>query len=161
MDPIDEAVKTFNAVVPFGEEAFMVLKAHLLAEHHLSAYVGSRIGNPDFMKEVESRYSPVGSGLGLVLLAQGLSLRDEVPPTCSDVLWPALKELNELRNRLAHELSPNQGTVAKKMGQFIKLVSGTPCDEGSNLNQIFYACAQTVVAYLVIDRDPMTVEASI
>lgn len=157
MEPVDDALKKFEAVVPFGEEAFMVLRAHLLAEHHLFAYVSSRVADPEFMKEVESRYSPVGSGLGLILLAQALSLRDEIPPACSDVLWPALKALNELRNRLAHELHPDQGGIVKKMNKFVQLAHGEPVAPGGNLNQTFYACAQMIVAYLAIDRQPLTV----
>jgi hypothetical protein len=155
---MNEAVKKFEAVVPFGEEAFMVLKAHLFAEHHLCAYIGSRVGDPEFMKEMMSRYSPVGSGLGLILIAQALSFRDEVPPACSDVLWPALKELNELRNYLAHELDPDQSKVSKKMRQFIKLAAGYSCNEDENLNQVFYASAKMIADFLVLDREPMTIQ---
>ncbi|MDD5177172.1 MAG: hypothetical protein PHQ05_12195 [Sterolibacterium sp.] len=75
MELVDDAIRKFETVVPFGEEAFMVLRAHLLVEHHLFAYVSSRVADPEFMKEVESRYSPVGSGLGLILLAQALTLQ--------------------------------------------------------------------------------------
>lgn len=157
MEFVDDALKQFGEVVPFGEEAFMVLRAHLIAEHHLFAYVRSRVVDPEFMKEVESRYSPVGSGLGLILLAQALSLRDEVPPACNDVLWPALKALNELRNRLAHELHPDQDGLVKKMKKFIQLSLGESVPSGGNLNQLFYACAQMIVAYLAIDRQPFTV----
>lgn len=157
MELVDDAQKQFGVVVPFGEEAFMVLRAHLLAEHHLFAYVRSRVADPEFIKEVESRYSPVGSGLGLILLAQALSLRDEVSPACSDVLWPALKVLNDLRNRLAHELHPDQAGVVKKMKKFIQLALGESVPSDGNLNQVFYACAQMIVAYLAIDRQPLTV----
>jgi hypothetical protein len=158
MEPVNEALRKFESIVPFGDEAFMVLKAHLLAERHLCAYIESRLSNPAFMKEVESPYCPVSSGLGLILLAQALSLRDEVPPTCSDILWPALKELNELRNRLAHELDPDQHKVQKKMRQFVKLATGAPCTEGENLNRLFYSAAQRIVAYLTLDREPLTME---
>lgn len=158
MEPMDEAQREFATVVPFGHHAFMVLQAHLLAEQHLFSYISSRLSNPSLLEEVEGRYSPVGSGLGLILLAQALSLRDEVPPTCSDLLWPALKTLNELRNQLAHELRPDPVKVDKKMRKFVELASGSALSRHENLNQMFYAAAKMLVAYLAIDRNPMTMD---
>ena len=82
MDEIDQDIKTFEELVPHGEESFMVIKAHLLAEHSLVQYVIARV--PSMATEIQERNSPVRSGLGLIQLAQALSLRDEVEPTCSD-----------------------------------------------------------------------------
>ena len=53
MNEVDQDLKTFEELVPHGEEAFMVLKAQLLAEHSLAQYVNSRI--PSMAKEIEDR----------------------------------------------------------------------------------------------------------
>ena len=144
MDNLERDLETFEKLVPHGEEAYMVLKAQLLAEHSLSQYVLARV--PSMEKEIEDRNSPVRSGLGLILLAQALSLRDEIPPTCSEKLWPALKALNTLRNDLAHQLYPNTDTIISRMQNFVKLVSGEPVGPKENLNRSFRLSAQAVVA---------------
>ena len=154
MDEVEKDLETFEKLVPHGEEAFMVLKAQLLAEHSLAQYVVARI--PSMAKEIEDRNSPVRSGLALILLAQALSLRDEIPPTCSEKLWPALKALNTLRNDLAHNLYPNTDKIISRMQEFVKLVSGEPVGPNENLNRSFRLSAQAIVAYLAIDRRPMT-----
>ncbi|MGZ8288207.1 MAG: hypothetical protein ACXW2U_07260 [Telluria sp.] len=90
MSEMEQDLKTFDVLVPHGEEAFMVLKAQLLAEHSVAQFVAARI--PALMSEIEHPNSPVRSGLALILLAEALSLRDEIPPACGDRLWPALKK---------------------------------------------------------------------
>ena len=154
MSEVDTAQRTFEQLVPHGEESFMVLKAQLLAEHHVSEYVAARV--PSLASEIADRNSPVRSGLALILVAQALSLRDEIPPTCSDVLWPALKTLNTLRNELAHTLYPNSDKIAKRMTQFVATVSGQELASEQNLNQAFWHAANLLVGYLAIDRQPLT-----
>ena len=158
MKQVEEALRKFAEIVPEGEEAFMILKVQLLAEHYLWGYINARIENQEFLKELADPYSPVSSGLSLILLAQAISLRDEVPPSCSDKIWPALKALNRLRNSLAHELKPDPKSVAKKMRKFVKLATGAPCTEEKNLNSIFYGAAQLAVGFLEIDRKPLSIE---
>lgn len=152
---VEQDIELFEKLVPHGEEAFMVLKAQLLAEHSLAKYIAARV--PSFASEIEDRNSPLRSGLALILLAQALSLRDEVPPTCSEILWPALKGLNSLRNDLAHSLYPNTDKIVNRMQQFVELVMGKPAAPNENLNRSFRLCAQTVIGYLAIDREPLTV----
>lgn len=155
MNEIEQELEVFEKLVPHGEEAFMVLKAQLMAEHSLAQYVAARA--PSMAKDIEDRNSPVRSGLALILLAQALSLRDETPPACSEKMWPALKALNSLRNDLAHNLYPNTEKVINRMQKFVELVSGEPIDPDENLNRSFRLCAQVVVGYLAIDRRPMTI----
>lgn len=156
MNEIQTALAKFEKNVPHGEEAFMVLKAHLLAEYSLLRYVNARIPDNTLMAEIENEKSPVASGLGLILLAQALSLRDDISPTCSDVLWPALKRLNTLRNKLAHQLHPNHDSIVNHMQEFVRHISGAPCKNGENLNLAFYRCAQALIGYLAIDQVPLT-----
>lgn len=155
MNEVEQDFETFEKLVPHGEEAFMVLKAQLLAEHSLAQYVAARV--PTMAKEIEERNCPVRSGLPLILLAQALSLRDEIPPACSEKLWPALKALNSLRNDLAHNLYPNTDKITNRMQDFVKLVSGESVAPNENLNRSFRLCAQAVIGYLAIDRRPMTI----
>lgn len=154
MSELDKAQKTFEKLVPHGEESFMVLKAQLLAEHHVSEYVAARV--PSLASDIADHNSPVRSGLALILLAQALSLRDEIPPTCSDVLWPALKALNTLRNELAHTLYPNNDRIVRRMKQFVETVSGQEVASGQNLNLAFWHAANLLVGYLAIDKQPLT-----
>lgn len=155
MNEVEQDMDQFEKLVPHGEEAFMVLKAQLLAERSLWQYVSARV--PSMTKEIEDRNSPVRAGHALILLAQALSLRDEIPPTCSEKLWPALKVLNSLRNDLAHTLFPNTDKIANRMQEFIKLVSDEPAAPNENLNLSFRLCAQAVIGYLANDRDPLTI----
>ena len=154
MNEMEHDLKAFEGLVPHGDEAFMVLKAQLLAEHSLAQYVCMRV--PSMAIEIEGRNSPVRSGLALILLAQALSLRDEIPPTCSEKLWPALKALNTLRNDLAHNLFPNTDRVIIRMQKFVQLVSDEPVSPKENLNRSFHLCAQVIIGYLAIDRHPLT-----
>jgi len=158
MNIIDSDMLKFNEMVPHGEEAFMVLKSQLFAEHSVVQFVKARVPSMDAV--IQEKNSPVRSGLALILLAEALSLRDEIPPTCSNVLWPALKLLNSLRNDLAHSLYPNTDKIESRMKKFVLLVSGDPVlpTDSLNLNQQFRACAQLVVGYLAIDRQPLTIE---
>lgn len=155
MSEFHEDIKTFAELVPHGEESFMVLKAQLFVEHSLAQYVASRV--PSMASELQNRNSPVRCGLALILLAQALSLRDDIPPTCSEKLWPALKTLNSLRNDLAHDLYPNTDRITNRMQDFVRLVSGASVDPSENLNRLFHMCAQTVVSFLAIDRQPLTI----
>lgn len=159
MNEMEQYLKTFEELVPeelvpHGEEACMVLKAQLLAEHSLAQYVSERV--PSMVKEIEDHNSPLRSGLALILLAQALSLRDEIPPACSAKLWPALKALNTLRNDLAHNIFPNTDRVIDRMQEFVRLVSGESVSPSENLNRSFRLCAQLVIGYLAIDRRPLT-----
>jgi hypothetical protein len=157
MSAIEHDMQTFDHLVPHGEEAFMVLKAQLFAEHSVMQFVKARV--PSLFTEIQDRNSPVRSGLSLILLAEALSLRDEIPPTCGDVLWAALKMLNSLRNDLAHSFYPNTDKIESRMKKFVQLVSGSSVltTDNLNLNQQFRACAQLVVGYLAIDRQPLTI----
>ena len=147
--------EAFDRLVPFGEAAFVVLRAQLIAEYSLTKYVAARV--PTLAKELDDRNNEVRSGIALILLAQALSLRDEIPPTCSDILWPALKALNALRNDLAHQLYPNTDKIDHRMREFVRIVSGETVSRGENLNQLFRLAARTVVGYLAIDRTPLTI----
>lgn len=154
MNAFENALKTFEELVPHGDESFMVLKAQLLVEHSVGLYVAARV--PSMAKEIADRNSPVRSGLALILLAEAVSLRDQVKPAHSDILWPALKVLNSLRNDLAHSLYPKTGKVVERMKEFVLIVTGDLIKSSENLNQLFRTSAMLVVGFLELDREPFT-----
>ena len=149
----------FDRLVPHGEAAFVVLRAQLISEHSVAQYVAARV--PALAVELAGRNSPVRSGLALILLAQSLSLCDEIPPTCSHILWPALKKLNSLRNSLAHQLYPEEGNIDEQMRNFVRLVTGDDVKSDENLNQLFRLAAKMLVSYLAIDRKPLTMQDTV
>ena len=137
----------------------MVLKAHLVAERALVAFVKARVPDPQFLKDsLQDKNSPCRSGLGLILLAEGLSLRDEIPQTYARLIWPALKTLNGIRNQLVHELNPDSVNVQKKMRKFIEATLPEIENSAHNFNQGFHACVKYVVALLAIDTKPLAVD---
>jgi len=156
-EELDEAAALFDRTVPHGEEVFMVLKAHLMIETALVAFVKARTPDAiDFHKQVLGGDSPCRNGFGLILLAQALSMRDEVPQTHADVVWPALKLLNRIRNNLAHELSPDHGKLQRRMHEFCNAVfpKGVESVE-SDVNRAFHKCAGLLLVYLHIDKHPL------
>ena len=158
LNKVGDARHEFHTHVQIGDEAAMVLKAHLMTEVALHKYVRSRVPDTKLYEQITKERGPLANGQGLLLLAQALSLRDQVPPTCSDILWPALHELNSLRNKLAHRLTPDADTICNKMRNFIMHVQREPVghDEKLNVMQLFYGAAIALVDYILVDVDPMT-----
>jgi len=158
MDRVDKTAEDFNNAVPYGEEAFMVLRAHLLVERELFEYVKWRIDNPELFDEISSNQAISGSTL--ILLAQALSLRDECPPVgplfMKGKFWSTIKMLNKIRNKLAHTLTPNREQLEKQMIAFVEMAQGEKYDPKINLNQYFFAQARRLVALIANDRYPIT-----
>lgn len=74
----------------------MILKAHLLIEEQVNALIQERLKNPAVLlgeERFESSYR--------ISLAQSFFAPDFKP-----WLWHALKQLNKLRNRIAHKIEP-------------------------------------------------------
>lgn len=154
-EELEEAFREFDSRVPHGEEAFMVLKAHLVTERALVEFVRARVADAEFDTQFLGGDSPCRNGLGLIILAQGLSLRDEVPQTHADIVWPALKMLNRIRNTLAHELDPDSSKVRTRMATFVKLVDEDMLNIEPDINKAFRKCAGLLVVYLHIDKQPL------
>ncbi len=157
LEEVDKVFCNFDTRVPHGEELFMVLKAHLIIEQALVEFVKIRVANIDFNEGDEGficNNSPCRNGLGLILLAQGLSLRDEAPQSYANIIWPALKLLNSTRNSLAHELDPNSIKLKKKMTKFIELFREDMPTTELDVNKAFRSCAGLLVVYLHLDKQP-------
>ena len=158
MNRIDQINTFFNENVPRGKESFMVLQTHLLMERELLFYVKSRIEDDSLLKEIEDSHSPVGSGLGLILLAQTLSKKDDFPPVSSSMnedVWGAIKLLNRLRNKLVHILDPDDDGIRKFMKKFVEFVDQRPLESEDNINRRFYSSAKRLITFIAIDRYPI------
>lgn len=156
-DDLDAEYSELEHLIPYGDEAFMVLKAHLLAEQALVEFVRQRVVDAKFEKQALEEKSPCSQGIGLILLAHGLSLRDEVPHAHAEVIWSGLRKLNGIRNTLAHELEPNFQKLQHRMGDFINAVCSEMLRTEPNINKAFRKCAIMLVLYLNIDRRPFLV----
>lgn len=160
MDRVDQVADDFNRNVPFSDDAFMVLRMHLLMERELRAYIKWRVENDVFFEELNNHHAI--SGGTLILLAQALSLRDEhapVAPIAFRNFWAALKMLNKMRNILMHQVSPDDSVIEKQMKTFIHDATsmlGSPFSENDNLRQQFYKSAKYLLAMLANDRYPIT-----
>ena len=153
MDSITHDIETFQNLVPLGDEASMVLKAHLILEESLWKFLSARL--PDsLIKEFRDENSPVSSGKALIQLAQAVASRDELPISNEAVVWEALYKTNTLRNKLAHELDPERKKVVNLMNAIYKIVSRE--EPGEEPSKDFYYAILLLVGYLAIDRQPAT-----
>lgn len=152
MDVIEQELQNFRLIVPYADEATMVLKAHLLVEQSLWRFIAARIMDDELITELRGKYSPVATGKALVQLARVAASRDEIPISYGDKLWPALLKLNDLRNTLVHELEPSRDFIQKPMLKIVYVVLGEPT---TDLNRDFYDATQVLLAYLAIDRAPL------
>ena len=153
MDEILREIENYEKIVPFADEATMVLKAHLLMEQSLWKFVAERIEDAELLTALRAENSGVRDGKALVQLAQALSTRDDVPIHNEHRVWPALHTLNSLRNKLAHELEPDRKKVERYMREFSKALLG---DITGHLNRDFYYAAMIPLADLGINRVPGT-----
>lgn len=153
LDFVAEEMGNFEAIVPYADEATMVLKAHLLIEQSLWKFIAARIKDEALVTELRGKYSPVATGKALVQLARAVAARDEGPITNGDTLWPALLKLNDLRNTLVHELEPSRDLIRKPMLAIVRTVLG---ESSRDLNREFYGATMLLLGYLAIDRAPST-----
>jgi hypothetical protein len=96
----DRQVQAFRAFVdrlPHGKDLdLVILKAHLLIEEQVNALLRERLANPRVLLD-EERFE----SFYRICAAQAL-----FPPDFQPWLWQALKILNKLRNRVAHQIQP-------------------------------------------------------
>jgi hypothetical protein len=152
MNEIEKEIARFEALVPLGDEASMVLKAHLILEESLWQFLAARLPQA-LIESLQGENSPVSSGKALIQLAEAVAARDELPTSNSAVLWTALYKVNSLRNRLAHELEPARKKIVSLMSDISQIVMGHVTEHPS---RDFYDATKVLVGYLLIDRRPIT-----
>ena len=153
MNAIERDIKTFQSLVPLGDEASMVMKAHLILEESLWKFLAARLPE-ELVVTFSDEYSPVSNGKALVQLAQALASRDEIPISQDEVVWAALYKVSNLRNKLAHDLDPQRKKVVSLMKDVCRLV--LRIDDTVEPMRDFYLATMLLVEYLQIDREPMT-----
>jgi hypothetical protein len=92
------------------DPVLVVLKGHLLAEELLRDFVHARMLDPSKLLGARLTFSQY------LCLAKALS-----PPGQNEKLWTSTKKLNDLRNKLAHQLEPEE--IDKKISNFIQFHS--------------------------------------
>jgi hypothetical protein len=107
-----KAFRRFLNRLPHGKELeLVVLKAHLLMEEQINLLVDERTKNPTALEEAKLE------SFHRICLAQSF-----FPPDHQPWLWKALKKLNTLRNRIAHDLDPKG--VEDKIEDFVSSFPG-------------------------------------
>lgn len=93
-----------------------ILKCHLLSEQNLRDFCYVSVPNPNFLKAARLQFNHISS-----LARALLTLPEDVDMSW---IWGALKLLNDLRNRYAHELDPDQLAIDERIQKFKDLLSG-------------------------------------
>lgn len=77
------------------DQVLLILKTHLLVEQQMNDFLKAQLPNPDAILKKKPRFI---HKLNL--------LRALIPEPSPTDLWDMLEELNSIRNRIAHKLSP-------------------------------------------------------
>jgi hypothetical protein len=94
-----------------GDPTFSILKAHLVFEEMLRAFLERTLPRPEELKGSRLTFSQ----LLAVSRASRRSLKTE------EWVWTAISELNKLRNLLAHNLEPEK--LREKTDEYIRFVA--------------------------------------
>ena len=87
------------------DETLIVLKGHLLLEDLMREYCASKVKNESALEEARLTFRQV------------LGLTQAFMPYQSDSwVWKALTKINQIRNRLAHNLSPKDYELLRNKG---------------------------------------------
>lgn len=118
LPPVDQhavaAFRRFYTLLPRSTEAaLVVLKIHLLVEEQVRAYVEERVSESAALKKADLTCHQA------ISVAEALCTEDIHPN-----VWEAARKLNELRNRIAHNLEP--AGVLERMSNFCTLIGFSP-----------------------------------
>ena len=95
-----ESLHYFLRHMPYQESdlTLIVLKGHLLLEQKVREFINERMLNPEALKAARLTSHQA------ICLAEALTLPNDDPK----VLWSILRNVNTLRNDLAHNLAPQK-----------------------------------------------------
>ncbi|HDS1810164.1 TPA: hypothetical protein QEM79_000868 [Pseudomonas putida] len=111
---------------PDLDEESMILKAHMLLEATLRDFCASCVTHPEHLRGRGFQFSQVLS------LAQALCPVTELNPY-AERLWALAKNLQSLRNAMAHELEPDRRKIEKHMKAIVSLVNQQERGKGFDL----------------------------
>ncbi|MBK2094025.1 hypothetical protein [Francisella philomiragia] len=89
----------------------IILKGQLLIERKVRKFINSRLPNPDALQK------QTFSAAQCIAIAESMCLYQEEPVW----LWKQIKELNAIRNKLAHTL--NDENIDKRINSFVSTVN--------------------------------------
>lgn len=105
-----EAFQRFLNLLPHGKDLdLVILKGHLLIEEQVKEIIRQKLPNPDALNITRMNCHQA------ICLAQAL-----LPSSYEEDFWIASKKFNELRNNIAHKLSPEQREA--KIDEFVDCV---------------------------------------
>jgi hypothetical protein len=124
----------FLAHMPGGEAdiALIILKGHLLVEQRVREFVESRLSTPGALSSARL------TSHQLICLAEAMCLANPEPIW----LWATVRELNSLRNSLAHNLAP--AGIQDRIDQFLDFYHERHSVQGGLINCIGNLYAQVV-----------------
>lgn len=94
-----------------GDPTYSLLKAHLLFEELLRAYLKRMMANPDALDGARLSFAQV------LAVARACA-----PKSVSDHWsWTAIEELNKLRNMLAHQTTPKN--LTERLNAYVKFIT--------------------------------------
>jgi hypothetical protein len=100
-----------NAITPdLGDPTYSLLKAHLLFEEMLQAYVKQKMPHPEALSGARLTFAQ--------RLAIARAISTELPP--DDWRWHVIGQLNKLRNSLAHKRSTKD--LATEINEYSQMV---------------------------------------
>ena len=128
------AFQRFLELLPHGKDIdLVILKGHLLIEEQVKEIIRQKLPNPDAINIDRMSCHQA------ICLAQAL-----LPIGHEEEFWGAAKKLNELRNNIAHKLSPEERE--QKIDKFVACV---PVDwEGEDKSQTFELSIWSLFAYI-------------
>lgn len=129
-----DAFRRFLKLLPHGKDSdLVILKGHLLIEEQLKEIIRQRLPNPSALDITKMNCHQA------ICLAQAL-----LPKGHQEEFWRATKKLNELRNNIAHRLTPEEREV--KISEFVSCI---PVDwEGKDKTQTFELCIWSLFVYI-------------
>jgi hypothetical protein len=150
----DDDEKFFVDHMPVANHAFMVLKGHLLIERRLHEFIFIRL-NKDLAAKVIGERGEMRQGKKLILLAQCLAERDDIPHSANSISWNGLLQLNTLRNYLLHNLTPNEDKTVDLICNFADTVFENTVDieRKKNIAKIFWHALRYVNMQLTMHRN--------
>ncbi|MBK2258143.1 hypothetical protein [Francisella philomiragia] len=93
------------------DPVLIILKGQLLIERKVRKFINSRLPNPDALQK------QTFSAAQCIAIAESMCLDQEEPVW----LWKQIKELNAIRNKLAHTL--NDENIDKRINSFVSTVN--------------------------------------
>jgi len=118
LPPVDQhavvAFRRFYTLLPRSTDASLViLKIHLLVEEQVRSYIEERVSESVALKKAGLTCHQA------IWVAEALCTENIHPN-----VWEAARKLNELRNRIAHNLEP--AGVLERMSAFCTLIGLSP-----------------------------------